>query len=403
MSNTAVTCSIVAKMALPILENMCVFARNANRDYEDEFSGNVSRGYMPGSTINIKRPPRYTYRTGRVASAQATTETSVPLTLSQGGCDLNFNGLERTLSFNKLEDKIAAAVATVANKIDFDGLALAHLATFNAVGTVGTFPNTQATALAAATAVNQRLDEMAAPRDRQRYLTLSPGMNGAMIQGTAGLFNAASKIGEQYGSGMMVDSLGLVYGMDQNVGVHTNGTQAAATATVSGAGQTGSTITCSALGGTITAGTVLTFAGSNAVNPQNRTTTGNLMQFVVTADVAAAATSIPISPAIVTSGAFQNVTASPTNGGTITILGAASASYQANIGCHKNAFTLAMVPMYAPPSGTVGAKVSQQTNNGFTVKVTEYYDGTNDNYNMRLDVLYGWAATYPELSCKLVA
>jgi hypothetical protein len=32
--------------------------------------------------------------------------------------------------------------------------------------------------------------------------------------------------------------------------------------------------------------------------------------------------------------------------------------------------------------------------------VTEFYDGVNDNSIMRLDVLFGWAATYPELSVK---
>jgi hypothetical protein len=32
------------------------------------------------------------------------------------------------------------------------------------------------------------------------------------------------------------------------------------------------------------------------------------------------------------------------------------------------------------------------------IKVTEYYDGTNDDWIMRLDVLFGWAATYPELA-----
>ena len=33
-------------------------------------------------------------------------------------------------------------------------------------------------------------------------------------------------------------------------------------------------------------------------------------------------------------------------------------------------------------------------------KVTDFYDGTNDNVITRLDVLFGWAATYPELYAK---
>ncbi len=44
--------------------------------------------------------------------------------------------------------------------------------------------------------------------------------------------------------------------------------------------------------------------------------------------------------------------------------------------------------------------VAQETYKGFTIKVTEFYDGVNDNSIMRLDVLFGWAATYPELAVK---
>jgi hypothetical protein len=116
MSNTLVTCSIVAKESLAVLENMLSFTQNVNRDYEAEFTSNMSRGYAPGQTINIKKPPRYTYRAGRVASPQSTVETTVPLTLSQGGCDINFTSIERTLSLTKLEDKLMAAMAQLPMK-----------------------------------------------------------------------------------------------------------------------------------------------------------------------------------------------------------------------------------------------------------------------------------------------
>lgn len=398
MSNVLVTSSIVAKETLAILENMLSFSTMVNRDWEDEFKTNMARGYAPGATINIKKPPRYTYRAGRVAVPQATTETTVPLVLSQGGVDLNFTSFERTLSLTKLNDKINAAIAPVVNEIDRQGLELARLTAFNTIGTPGTLPTTQALALAAMTGVGQRLDEMGAPRDRRRGFVMNPALNGSMIQGLAGLFNNSDALSKQYGSGVMVDSLGLMVGMDQNVGVHTNGTAVVGTNTVNGAGQTGSTITVAALNGTIPRGTKVTFANVFAVNPQSRASTGTLAQFVVTADTAAAATSLTISPAITPTGAFQNVTASPANGATITIFGTASGSYNTSVGFHKDAFTLAMVPMYAPPDGKGVVSVSQQTYRGFTVKVTEGYDIINDNTIMRVDVLFGWAATYPELA-----
>lgn len=398
MSNVLVTSSLVAKESLAILANMLSFASFVNRDWEDEFTQNMKRGYAPGQTINIKKPPRYTYRAGKIAVPQGTVETTVPLTLSQGGCDLQFSSLERTLSLTKLEDKIRAAMEPVVNEIDRQGCELARLTTPNVIGTPGTLPTTQALALAAMTGINQRLDEEGAPRDKRRGFVMNPALNASMIQGLAGLFNGQKQLSEQYANGMMVDSLGLMVGMDQNIGIQTNGTQVVGAGTVNGAGQTGSTITVNALGGTISRGSKITLSLVNLVNPQSRASTGSLAQFTVTADVLAGATSIPIFPAITPAGAFQNVTNSPANGATVTIFGTASGSYATSVGFHKDAFTLAMVPMYAPPNGKGVVDVAQKSYKGFTIKVTEFYDGTNDDWIMRLDVLFGWAATYPELA-----
>ena len=400
MANTLVTSSIVARETLPILKNMLTFAKFANRDWQDEYSSNMSRGYAPGQTISIRKPPRYTYRAGRVAVPQSTVETTVPLVLQQGGADINFTSLERTVSLSKLEDKIAAVIAPVANEIDRQGLALAHYSTFNTLNSAGALPTTQIGAIQVLTAMNQRLDEMGAPiKDGNRYAVINPALNAAMIPGFAGLFNMSERVNGQYKTGYMQDAFGLHPGMDQNVDVHTNG---AATATnINGAGQTGSAITVVAIaGGTLTRGTTITLPGVFAVNPQSRTTTGQLMNFVVTADAAAAATTINISPAIVTSGAFQNVTASPTTGAPYVIQGAASTNYSCNVAFHKDAFTLAMVPMWAPPNDKGVISVKQVADDGLAVKVTEFYDGVNDNSIMRIDVLFGWAATYAELSTK---
>ena len=401
MSNVLVTNSIVAKTSLAILKNMLTFSANVNRDFESEFKSNMERGYNPGQTIQIKRPPRYTYRAGRVAVPQATVESTIPLTLSQGGCDIAFTSAERTLSLSKLEEKIAAAIAPVANEIDRQGLQLAHYATWNTMNPTGVLPTSQSLAIQALTDLNARLDENAAPRIKgQRTFISAPRVNGSMIQGMAGMFNSSEALDKQFNSGILVPSFGLKMGMDQNVDTHTNGTQVVTGTAIAGAGQTGSNITVAATGGTITRGTVISLPGVFAVNPQSRVSTGVLAQFVITADLPAGATVLPVSPALVTSGAFQNVTQSPTNGANFLIVGAASTSYQTNIAYHKDAFTLAMVPMWAPENGKGVMGVHQESSDGFTLKVTEFYDGTNDAAITRIDVLFGWAATYPELSAK---
>ena len=399
MTNVLASSSIVAREALAVLENMLSFSSNVNRDYEDEFGGNMARGYAPGATINIKRPPRYTYRAGRVAVPQATTETTIPLTLAQGGTDINFNSIERTLSLTQLNQKLTAAMAPVANEIDRQGLSVARFATYNTLNGAGALPSTQIGAVQAMTDTNTRLDIMGAPvKDGNRMFCMGPALNGSMVAGFSGLFNMSERINGNYRTGYMQDSFGLRPMMDQNVDVHTNG---AATATnISGANQTGSAITVVAVaGGTLTRGTVIQLPGVNSVNPQNRTSTGVAMDFIVTADALLGATTINISPAIVTSGAFQNCSASPTNTTPYVISGAASTAYRANIGYHKDAFTLAMVPLYQPPARGVLSS-EQMTHNGFMLRVVQFYDGVNDNCIFRIDVLFGYAATYPELAVQ---
>ena len=406
MSNSFATTSVVAKESLAILENMLTFAKGVNRSWESEFSSNMARGYAPGQTLNIKKPPRYTWRAGRVSSPQATVQQTVPLTLTQGGTDLNFTSSERTLNIAQMEPMLMAAMATVANEIDRQGLDLAINACQHGIASpagLGTYPTTSAQALQFFTDAGTRLDTMGAPRDKQRYAVLSPRLNGAMVQGLSGLFNSQSKLADQYGSGLMVDSIGFNVSMDQNVQTHTNGTTLIGPVAnvVNGAGQTGSTITVNALAGTLTRGTKIIFGGVNSVNPQSRQSTGIAAQFTVTADVAAGATSIPISPPLTSSGQFQNVDVSPANNASLTSLGAASSTWEGSMAYHRDAFTLATVPLYAPPSGKGVIGVAQESHKGVNMRVVEFYDGVNDNFVMRFDILFGWAATYPELAVAM--
>jgi hypothetical protein len=394
MSNVLATSSLVGKIALAVLKNNLPFAGNVNRDYEQEFVAGAKKDYQPGQTILIKRPPRYTYRAGRVAVPQGTVEPTTPLTLGQGGVDMQFTSAERTVSLSKLEDKVAAAMAAVCNEIDRQGLELARFATFRALNPTGVRPTSAALAIQAMADMGQHLHEQAAPNfDRQ--LVLSPSLNGALIQGFGGYFNSPSTVTKQNQTGMMQDSYGFNVGVGQNVSVHTNG--AGVASNVNGANQVGSSITVAATtGGTITRGTKITLPGVFSVNPQSRQSTGILQGFTVTADVLVGATVIPVAPALVVAGPFQNVTASPTTAQPFVVQGAANTAYNTNVAYHKDAFTLAMVPMFDPSS--LGIDCKQQTMDGFTVKVTQTYDGVNDFANMRLDVLFGWAATYPELA-----
>jgi hypothetical protein len=166
--------------------------------------------------------------------------------------------------------------------------------------------------------------------------------------------------------------------MDQNVDTHTNGSQAVAGTNINGAGQTGSNITVVGLGGTITKGTKITLPGVFAVNPQSRVSTGTLAQFTVTADVAAGATVHPDLAGDRGHGCVPERVRRPTTGAPFTIFGTVSAATPTT--------SLPQGRVHAGDGADVGSPggkgvidVAQESYDGFTVKVTEFYDGVNDN------------------------
>lgn len=399
VTNTLLTNTMITRESARILSNELTFTKGVNREYDKNFA---KSGAKIGTTVNVRKPPRYIGRTGPTMSIEDSVETPVPVTLTtQFGVDIEFSSADLTLSIDDFSERfIKPAMVTVANKIDFDGLAL-YKQIYNAVGTIGTTPSTAAAILAA----GQRLDEEAAPRDKRRSMVLNPAANAGLVGGLTGLFNNQQKISTQYDTGNMGAALGFNMSMDQNINVHTVG-PLGGTPLVNGAGQSGSTLITD--GWTASAalrlnvGDVFTIAGVRAVNPQNRTSTGTLRQFVVTAAFssnAGGAGNISISPAIVASGKFQTVDAAPADNAVITVLGTAGQQYPANLGYHRDAFTLATADLIMPKGVDMSARESYE---GISIRMVRAYDVRNDLMPCRLDVLYGWAVIYPELACRLV-
>lgn len=400
MANSLLTISMITKESLRVLENNLAFAKGVNRDYDDQFA---IGGAKIGDTMNIRKPARYVGRTGTALAVEDTTETSVPLQLStQYGVDINFTSKELTLSIDEFSNRIIKpAMATVANKLDADGLAL-YKSVYNAVGTPGTTPTALKTYLQA----GAKMDYEATPRDGNRSLVIEPTAQVEIVDSLKSLFQSGDQIMKQYEQGNMGQAAGFKWSMDQNVAVHQVG-PLGGTPAVNGAGQTGSSLVTNgwtaAAALRLKAGDTFTIAGVFAVNPQSRASTGQLRQFVVTADVSSDASgnaTIPISPAIVTSGAFQTVTASPGAGALITVLGAANTLTPVNLAYHKNAFVLGCADLLLPKGVDMAARVSDKQL-GLSARMVRAYDINNDKFPCRFDILYGWKAVYPELACRI--
>ena len=159
--------------------------------------------------------------------------------------------------------------------------------------------------------------------------------------------------------------------------------------------------------GVLKAGDVFTIAGVFAMNPvPGEGSTGKiqmpyLQEFVVLADANSDGTgnaTLSISPAIITSGPYQTVSAQPVDDAVITVkTGTAGAAYPQNLMFHKNAFALVMCPLELPDGVSFKARESYK---GLSVRVVKQYDIDSDTDVIRLDVLFGWEAIYRELACR---
>ena len=395
-TNNLLTIQMITNEALRILVNNLAFTKQVNREYDSAFA---KSGAKIGNTLNIRKPVKYGVTTGTALSVQNTTESSVPLVLTtQAHVDVEFSSVDLALSIDEFSDRILKPmIAELANKIDYDGLALVNQVP-DAVGS----PTALADTLRVYLNSGVKLDNNAAPRDDSRAVVFGPANQAGIVDNLKGLFNDVTEVSRQYREGTMGKTAGFKFSMDQNVQTHINGTGVANPVIVNGAGQAGGTLTVSGLTGNLKAGDTFTIAGVNGVNPMSKQSTGQLRQFVVLADVANAGTSLTISPALVATGPYQNVTALPANSAPLTFIGGASAQFEIGVAFHKDAFTFASADLPLPKGVDMAARVSD-SQLGISMRAISDYIIQTDQFVTRIDVLYGWALIRPELACKIIS
>jgi hypothetical protein len=135
------------------------------------------------------------------------------------------------------------------------------------------------------------------------------------------------------------------------------------------------------------------------VHPETKATTNVLQQFVVTAAYAGGNGNLSIAPAIVTSGATQNVSNSPASTNVLTFVGTASATSGQSLAFHKDAFTFATADLVMPKGVDMSAREEQD---GISMRLVRQYDINNDKFPCRLDVLYGYLAVRPQLATRII-
>lgn len=396
MANTLLTINMITRLAVRLWKNTNAFIRNLDTQYDDQYA---REGAKIGSQLRIRLPVDFTVRHGTAASFQDVSEQFTTLTMAtQDGVDMTFPSIDLTLSIDDFAERyIAPAVNNLAGDVAVGVMSGSEGGVCNyidneAAGAIITPSiNTFLTA-------NAILDTQSAPVMNHR-IVVNPFTDARTAGALAGLFNPATEISDQYRSGGMKNALGLDWMKDQTVIQHTSGTFSAGT--VSGAGQTGTSITTNAITGTLKKGDIITFASVNGVNRITKNSYGQLRQFVVVNDVATSGTSITIYPALIPAGPggvqvqYQTVDASPANSATITLQGPASTTYRKNIVFVPEAITMATADLEIPPK----VDAARHEFDGVSMRMVSQYVIGTDQTGTRMDIVYGYLYIRPEWMC----
>ena len=397
MANTLLTPEMITRESARILHQKLNFVGNVNRQYDDSYA---KRGAKIGDSLKIRMPNQYTVRSGATLSTQDTTESSETLQVStQKGVDTTFSSAELTLDLDDFSQRILEpAMSVLAANIEADAM--------NMYKDVYQQVNNHGNSATFAGLMNGRklLNDSLAPNDNNRSVCLNTQDNVDLVDALKGLFQDSTQIGKQYRDGMMGRTAGFDFYENTLLPRHTVGTKAG-TPLVNGASQTGSSLVTdgwTASSDILNQGDIITIAGVYRVHPETKQSTGELQQFVVTADASSDGSgnaTISISPSIITSGAKQNVSGSPADNAAITVAGTASTAHGISLAFHRDAFAFATADL--EDVSTYGAWGAREVFDGISIRIARQYAISSDTVPCRIDVIYGYKTIRPQLAARL--
>ena len=410
MANTYLTIDMITAEAVMLFKNSNLFIMNMDTQYDDQFARD---GAKIGDTLRIRLPSDFIVTDGPAMQLQDNTQQYTTLTVSsQKNVATPYTTAERTMSIDRYSELVVAPmVNALCGKVASTIMRGAEGGVCNLIANTDGAGNIISPTMDQFTGANAILDDQGASMMDRRCVN-DPTTDARTVSSLAGLLNPVSEISAQFRSGMMKSGLGFDrFFRDQTVIKHTTGTFSAG-GTVNGGNQTtgtsGGNIAVNAITGTLKQGDIITFADVNAVNRVTKESLGTLRQFVVTADVANGAVTIPIYPGLIPSTTFvaggpeqqyQTVDASPINGAAMTLVTPASSVYRKSLAYTQKAVTMASADLVMPKKAVEEA--ARTSYDGVSMRMLTDYLPMTDQLATRLDVLFGFKFIRPEWLCVI--
>lgn len=381
MPNTFITSKEIAAQGLPILQENLVFPALTTLEYSDTYA-------QKGDTIQVKRPAVYVAdEFGGTINLQDINPFPVLVKMDKIA-DVSVEVTAKDLALEMVDFEyniLQPAMVAIAEKINQDGLGL-YTSVPNYVGVAGTTPDSLTDFADAAKALN---DAKVPTTDRHAVWDTA---STAKFQVLDSLVNA-EKSGTT--AALREGSIGKVFGlnnyMTQAIKTHTAGAYTAltdVTAAITAANNARDAITNFEY-----SSAVLTSAAGTSTDALKK---GDILdidgvQVVVIEDTAAAIAGV------VTAKVFPAF-AADVAGGAVTFADETAGGHVANMAFHKKAFGFVTRPL----EPAAGQDSSTASFGGLSMRVVIGYNMTTKKTTMSIDVLYGWAALYPELATLIL-
>lgn len=396
MANSFFTVAAISKELIRLMENELVLGKAVGTDNLE------NETVKSGGTVKVRRQAQYLGQDNDLDLSSYTedvTEGTMTVTLDQTWSNkVSVSALDRTLSFDRYSDMILKPMARRAAERIEASIAALYPAFYWFSGTPGTVPATYASLASAGAIFTDGGNAMGGRmgfHSPECSATLAGLIQATYVDGNNKKALEMAKVGRYAG----FDNYETVFAPTHTVGVATG------TPLVNGASQNVTYATAkdtwsqslvtdgwtNSTAGILTAGDVITLAGVFAVNPNTKVSTGRLQTFTVLETAASGASTGPatltISPPIITSGAYQTVTAAPADNAAITVkTGTGGTAYRQSLLLDKASIALVSRPLDIP-SGE-GLKTSTVSGEFATMSVSSWVDGNTLAENMRFDMLW---------------
>lgn len=395
--NTVITPTWVSKDTAMFWKHSIRLIGQTERGYGKEWE-NLPQGAKIGFTVQQRVPTSPTVSEGQALQQQPYINQTVPISLThqlQVAC--GWSTADDTVVIEEVQDRwTRPAGKALGAKCDALFGREVYKAVYMTIGTPGSNITSNQTYLDGVA----RLANVGADFDLSAVL--DPKQMAAIVGANLAIFNLPGgnrnfKTGQFSGEQFGIDG----WYQDPFMPTHTTGTFTSSTPVVSGANQTGSTLTISGMGTyALKAGDTFKIAGLNSVNPVSKEDTGDLQEFSLQADVAGSSTAtLTFVPSIITSGPLQTVTGSPTNGNAITFTGAtgtvsatlATTVSKQSLLFNPSAFAFVNAPLAKKLAGAEVGSL-RDADAKISMRYVEQYNIQMDQEPRRIDMLVGNAA-----------